>query len=75
VQKKIDVKGATVEKGKEEKTKYWINITTSNKKVREIAAISADDAKAVIAALQAASGGAASPTKGKDEKKGPSQKR
>jgi len=41
--KKIEIKGAKITAGKEEKTKHWINITTAQKKKREIAASSKEE--------------------------------
>jgi len=50
--KKIDLNKAEIAKGKEEKGKFWITITTHNKRMFEIAAKSKKDCSAWIAKLK-----------------------
>jgi len=66
--KTIDVNKATVAKGKDDKGKFYINITTSSKKKREIAAKSKDEQETWLARLtQAAAGAAAASPSVKDK--------
>jgi len=64
--KKIELKNAKIASGKEEKgTKYWITITTAQKKKREIAAKSKEDFDLWFAALKVVAEGDEKPTEDK----------